>query len=232
MEVRITESSEIDVRGGYLIDGFPSLGLSSAIASESMIRTSGFERAGTIDSDAFAASSIIKDGVSDFPARVFANNRLKVAIFLSYLSPDPAMHRPVAKAMISWALERGVSLVVSAISVGDGGQEGAAAVANSARAAERVAEAGLPAAAAGVIPGISGALLNEGASRGQDVAVILFRSSAEGPDYRAGADLCNAMSSLVPGTSCDIAKLRGEAQKAEGAIRDAAGRPMTEGMYR
>lgn len=230
--MRISESSEIDVRGGYLIDGFPSLGLSSAIASESMIRTSGFERAGHIDSDAFDPSSIVEGGVSDFPARIFANNSLKVAIFLSYLSPDPSMHRHVARAMISWALERGASLVVSAISIGAEGGEGAAAVANSARAAERVAKAGIPAAHAGMIPGISGALLNEGSVSGQDVAVILFRSSAKGPDYRAGADLCNAMSRLVPGTACDLDRLRGEAQKAEGAIRDAGGRRMTEGMYR
>lgn len=232
MKVRISESSKIDVRGGYLIDGFPSLGLSSAIASESMIRTSGFERAGHIDSDAFDPSSIVERGVSDFPARIFANNSLKVAIFLSYLSPEPAMHRHVARAMISWALDHGASLVVSAISIGAEGREGAAAVANSARAAERVAKAGIPAAPAGMIPGISGALLNEGSVSGQDVAVILFRSSAKGPDYRAGADLCNAMSRLVPGTACDIDRLRGEAQKAEGAIKDAGGRRMTEGMYR
>ena len=232
MEVRISESFKVDVKGGYLIDGFPSLGLSSAIASQSMIRTSGFERAGHIDSDAFEPSSIIDGGVSDFPARIFANNSLKVAIFLSYLAPDPSMHRHVARAMISWARERRASLVVSAISMGDKGPEGAAAVANSAQAAERVAKAGMPAAETGMIPGLSGALLNEGAAAGQDVAVILFRSSADGPDYRAGADLCNAMSMLVPGTSCDLRRLRGEAQRAEGAIREAGERRLAEGMYR
>lgn len=232
MEVRVCESAEIDVRGGYLIDGFPSLGLSSAIASESMINTSGFERAGTIDSDGFPPSSIIRDGVSDFPARVFANNSLKVAIFLSYLSPEPGMERHVARAMISWARRHGASMVVSAISVGRNGQDGAAAVANSGPCTQKVAKAGMRLAKAGMIPGLSGALLNEGASAGQDVAVILFPSSADGPDYRAGASLCEAMSKLVPGTACDMATLDAEARKAEGAIKEAGGPRLTEGMYR
>lgn len=230
--MRISEHSEIDVRGGFLIDGFPSVGLSSAIASESMIRTSGFERAGTLDSDEFEPASIIRGGVSDFPARIFANGRLKVAIFLSYLAPGPGTSRPVARAMVSWARRHEASLVVSAISVGDGGQEGAAAAANSRACAERVEKAGLPLAQAGMIPGLSGALLNEGARAGQDVAVILFRSSAGGPDYQAGASLCEAMSKLVPGTSCDLERLRGEAQKAESSIAESGGGDMTAGMYR
>lgn len=229
--VSISECAKIDVRGGYLIDGFPSVGLSSAIASESMINTSGFERAGTIDSDGFEPASVVKDGVSDFPARIFANNSLKVAIFLSYLSPEPGMHRRVAGAMISWAREHEASLVVSAISVGDGG-EGAAAVANSAACAERVSKAGLRLVRAGMIPGIPGALLNEGAKSGQDVAVILHSSSDGGPDYRAGAELCGAMSRLVPGTSCDMERLSAEAQRAESAIKESGGKRLTEGMYR
>ena len=230
--VEINEHAKIDVRGGYLVDGFPSVGLSSAIASESMINTSGFERAGTIDSDQFEPASVVKEGVSDFPARIFANNSLKVAIFLSYLAPEPRMHRAVAGAMISWARRHGVSLVVSAISVGDGGQEGAAAAANSAACAERVEKAGLRLVRAGLIPGIPGALLNEGAQSGQDVAVILHSSSEGGPDYRAGAELCGAMSRLVPGTSCDMEKLRAEAQRVEGAIKESGRKRLTEGMYR
>ena len=38
-EITIKELKEFNLEGGYLIDGFPSGGLSSAIATESMIHT-------------------------------------------------------------------------------------------------------------------------------------------------------------------------------------------------
>lgn len=41
--IRIRELKELNLEEGFLIDGFPSVGLSSAIATESMIHTSQFE---------------------------------------------------------------------------------------------------------------------------------------------------------------------------------------------
>jgi uncharacterized protein len=48
--IRVRELKKLNLEGGYLIDGFPSVGFSSAIATESMIHTSQFEIAGVIDS--------------------------------------------------------------------------------------------------------------------------------------------------------------------------------------
>ena len=52
-EIRIKEIKPLKLEGGYLIDGFPSVGFSSAIAAESMIHTSDFKLAGIIDSESF-----------------------------------------------------------------------------------------------------------------------------------------------------------------------------------
>ena len=48
-EIIIKEFKEFNLKEGYLIDGFPSVGFSSAIATESMIHTSQFELGGIID---------------------------------------------------------------------------------------------------------------------------------------------------------------------------------------
>ena len=42
-EIRIKEINPINVENGILINGFPSSGITSAIATESMINTSNFE---------------------------------------------------------------------------------------------------------------------------------------------------------------------------------------------
>ena len=50
-KIRIREIKKSNLEEGYLIDGFPSVGFSSAIATESMIHTSKFELGGVIDSE-------------------------------------------------------------------------------------------------------------------------------------------------------------------------------------
>ena len=59
-KIKIKESKSVDIEGGFLIDGFPSVGFSSAIATESMVQTSQFEQIGVIDSDSFPSISVIK----------------------------------------------------------------------------------------------------------------------------------------------------------------------------
>ena len=83
-KIRIREIKKLNLENGYLIDGFPSVGFTSAIATESMIHTSKFELGGVIDSEAFPPISVVKDGKPNFPTRIFVNEELKVGIFLSY----------------------------------------------------------------------------------------------------------------------------------------------------
>ena len=101
--IRIKELKCFNIEGGYLIDGFPSVGFSSAIASESMVHTSNFELAGVIDSDTFPPISVVKDGVPSYATRIFVNEDLKIGVFLSYLTLDQSLHRTTAKTMLKWA---------------------------------------------------------------------------------------------------------------------------------
>ena len=66
-----------------------------------------------------------------------------------------------------------------------------------------------------------GMLLNEGSMSNQDVIVIIFHTKGEGPDFKSSANLCMAMSKLIPGASCDIPSLQKEAEKAEVVIKEA-----------
>ena len=42
-EIKIKEITPINIEGGFLVDGFPSIGFTSAIATESLIHTSQFQ---------------------------------------------------------------------------------------------------------------------------------------------------------------------------------------------
>ena len=142
--IRIKELRPINLEGGYLIDGFPSVGFTSAIATESMIQTSQFSLAGIIDSDSFPPISLIKEGKPNYPTRIFVNDDLKVSVFLSYLTLHESLHRVVAKTMLDWAKKQKIELIVSSMAVKSlDGLEGIVAVGNTDSARMKLKKSGL-----------------------------------------------------------------------------------------
>lgn len=233
-KIRIKELRPLNLEGGYLIDGFPSMGFSSVIATESIIHTSQFKLAGIIDSDIFPPISLIKDGKPNYPIRIFVNDELKVAAFLSHLALQESLHRNVAKKMLDWAKNKKISLIISSVSVKSTDKnEEIIAVGSTENATKKLKDAGLKVLEFGTIPGIPGMLLNEGSLTQQDVIVILFHSEGTGPDFRSSAKLCMAISQLIPGASCDIPALQAEAEKIEQVIKkDLEETNHLDSMYR
>ena len=234
-KIIIKEIKPINLEGGYLIDGFPSMGFSSVIATESLIQTSQFQLAGVIDSNIFPSISLVKNGKPNYPTRIFVNDELKVGAFLSHLALEESLHKEIARKMIRWAKTKKISLIVSSVSVkSDGENEEIMAVGSTDEATNKINNAGIKNFENGTIPGIPGALLNEGSIAGQDVIVIVFHSDGTSPDFRSSAKLCMAMSQLIPGASCDIPALQKEAEKVEQVIKkdfeDA--KHLKDSMYR
>ena len=221
-KIKIKEFKPLNLEGGYLIDGFPSAGFSSAIASESMIHTSQFELVGVIDSDIFPPISIIKDGKPNYPSRIFVNEESKISVFLSYLTLDQSLHKITAKTMLNWAQKYKIGLIISSIAVkSPNSNEEVIGIGSTESAREKIRNAGLKVLEFGTVPGIPGTLLNASSVTGQDVIVIIFHTNGDGPDFKSSAQLCMAISKLIPGTSCDISALQKEAEKAETVIKEA-----------
>lgn len=232
--MRIRELKQLNLEGGYLIDGFPSVGFSSAIASESMIHTSQFELAGVISSDYFPPITIIKDGKPNFPTRIFVDEKLKVGVFLSYLTLDQTFHRVAAKTMLNWAKKHKIGTIISSVAVkAVDGKKSMMAAGSTDSAREKIKAADMTVLEHGTIPGIPGMLLNEGSMTEQDVIVIIFNTEGQGPDFKSSADLCMAMSKLIPGAVCNITSLQQEAEKAEETIKVAEeeSRHLRDAMY-
>jgi uncharacterized protein len=234
-EINIKEFKKINLEGGYLIDGFPSVGFSSAIATESMIHTSQFELGGIIDSETFPPISVIKNGKPNYPSRIFVNEDLKVGVFSSYLNLDQSLHRQVSDAMLQWAKTHKIKLIVSSVAIkSDKENSEMMGVGSTDSARKKIEEAGLKILDHGTIPGIPGMLLNEGSITNQDVIVIIFNTLGDGPDFKSSADLCMSMSKLIPGASCDIPSLQKEAEKAETTITETQEESthLKDSMYR
>jgi len=220
-DITIKEIMPVDLEGGIIVNGFPSTGITSAIATESLINTSNFELGATIDSDKFPPISIIRDGMPNYATRIFVNRDLKVGIFSSYLTLDVTMHRTAARMMLDWAEKKKCSTVVSSITVNGSNELEVFGVASTGNARGKLVEKGIKMVDHATIPGISGVLLNEGATRGQDVIVLLVSSNKEIPDFKATANLCDTFSKIIPGVSCNLTKLENESKIIEEQLKRA-----------
>lgn len=234
-EVFVREIIPIDVKGGYLIDGFPYTGLANAIATESLVNTtSKFELAGVLDSELFPPISIVRDEVPSFPARILVNRDLKVAVFSSYLTPHESIHRDVARVMLKWASDHKCSFIISSSAIkSDDESPFVIGVGSTEAAKKKLREANIPVLKNGTIPGIPGILLNEGLITNINVIVLLCKAKDLGPDFRAGAEICMTMTKLVPGASCDLKLLLNEAEGIEQNLKQAehdAG-PLRDAIY-
>jgi uncharacterized protein len=232
----IKELKPINVEGGYLIDGFPSVGFTSAIASESLMHTSKYDLVGFVDSIDFPTVTVLKDGVPNYATRIFVNPALKVAVFTSYLTVNEPYHRAIAKMMLSWARKHKCTLVVSSapMRLPIDKPDQIIAAGSTAPAREKLKQAGMTLLENGTIPGIPGALLNEGMLNDQNVIVVLVNVDEVGPDFKSSAHLCMAMSRLLPGVSCDLSMMQKQAEIAEKQIKETEKetRTLKESMYR
>ena len=232
-EIRINETSQINVENGFIINGFPAMGLTSAIATELIINTSNFQLAATIDSDYFPPISIIKNGAPNYPTRIFVNNNLKAAIFSSYIVLDASLHRNIARMMLNWANEKKCSTIISSITIRSDSQE-IMGVASTGNARGKLVDSGIKIAENAAIPGIPGVLLNEGMLNAQNVIVLLVGSKSDTPDLRASYSLCNGLSKLIPGISCNLSVLEKQAKQIEEEMKqvDTESRDLKDSMYR
>lgn len=195
-----------------------------------------FEPIATIDSDRFPPVSLIYNTKPFHPIRVFASSAHKVAVFSSYLSLPITEHKSIARLMLKWARDHNISYIISSIAITSPVPDGTIIAAGSTDAArQKITDAKMQVMSTGMITGIPGSLLNYGALEDQNVIVVIFNSTIEGADFKASAQLCTAMSKLVPGISCDINTLQAEAKRAEHSMREAQSATdegiLKKGMY-
>jgi uncharacterized protein len=109
------DNKEINLKGGIVIDGFPSSsGLVNAIASECLIHSTGTDLVAFLDSPDFPPISVVNNYVPQYPMRIYVNESLKVAFFVSDINIDKAAQRDVAKTMLKWTTENECKLIISA----------------------------------------------------------------------------------------------------------------------
>jgi uncharacterized protein len=108
-------NKDINIKGGIVLEGFPSsTGFINAIASECLIRSTKTDLVAFLDSPDFPPISVVNNYVPQYPVRIYVNESLKVAFFVSDINFEKTLQRDVAKAILNWARENECRLIISA----------------------------------------------------------------------------------------------------------------------
>jgi uncharacterized protein len=218
--IEIRPFKQVNLAGGVVIEAFPSVGLVSAIAGTYMIDSLKLDQVAAMDSAWFPPISMIYAQKPKVPARIYASERHKLAICLSEFTMPASLDRFIAKSILSWAKEQKCSLVISPCGVPileeeKTPREGVLVqgVGSTDRTRQLLRDSAIAPLEFGVVPGISGALLNEGKWDTTDVIALIVEAYSEIPDARAAAAMVEAIDKLLPEINLDVTPLYAEAEK-------------------
>jgi uncharacterized protein len=225
VEIEIRKFKDMDLKDGTILEGFPGIGLVSAIAATYLIDLLKLDQICALDSEDFPPTSMIYANKPKFPARIYASSEHKIALFLSEFTPSVELHRPIAKKLLEWAKEQQCKRFIcmeglpTETNNKTGEEEGrdinVFGIGSTDEARKELKKAGIEQLEAGMIFGVSGVLLNEGRWENFDVITLLAEAYAEMPDALAAAKILEALDKLMPNIKIDTKPLLEQSKKFE-----------------
>ena len=218
---------KMNLKGGTVIDGFATTGITNTIASECILHSINTQLIATIESSFFSHLSVVRNSIPYFPVRIYANEELKTSIFISEISIDPSLYFFIGNTMLNWAKDNECNLIISSSNFVNPPQQtetisskeySITGIGNTVGARNRLKDSKISLLKNGTIGGIPAVLLNQSSELGIDVVILLVKIVEGIPDFRAAAELSTTISRLVPGVSCDVPLLLQEAEKIEKEI--------------
>jgi len=206
-----------------VIEGFPSVGLASAIASTYIVGFLKLDQIAAIDSARFPSVSIISAEKPEFPARIYASEEHKIAVCLSEFTMPRDLDVSIAKSILSWSREEKCSLVISScglpVTEHDNQDTVIFGVGSNEHTRLKLKSAGITPMDSGLVPGITGALLNEGKLSNINVVGLLFELHPEIPDARVVAGIVETITKLMPQLHLDLTPLLQDVNKIENRLK-------------
>ena len=230
-DIELIEYKDIDLSNSLLVMAFPTVGLISSIAGHFIIDSLKLEEIGTIVSREFMPATVIHKSKPSPPVRIYAGKKKcgidgkceQIAVIISEFMPPYNIIKPLADKILEWAKNKGVKSIVSL--------EGTHAVGNR-KKNMKVYGVGsntmmknilkkykIEETKEGMITGVNGVLLYQGALMKRDVMCLLSEAHTTFPDSRAAGNLLKKLDVMLPEIKIDPDPLYKEAEEIEKKIR-------------
>ncbi|MGC8548027.1 MAG: proteasome assembly chaperone family protein [Candidatus Micrarchaeia archaeon] len=218
MQIKLFE--EKNLKGYTLIEGFPGAGLVGPMAASYIIEKLNMKYIGYIDSDLFPPITAVHDGVPMFTARIYEDDKNKLAVVLSeFTIPTNAVH-DLGLELLSFVRKYGIAKIISI-----GGMpsqqlsNNAFVIASQKDLFDRAVKLGLKPIEEGVIAGVSAVLLTGASQLNIPMIDILVEVNPEIMDPKYAEIAINALNKLM-NTQIDLSELEKETKEVESKVRE------------
>ena len=241
-DIEVKKFKDIDLEDGTIIEGSPGVGLVSIIAATHLVDFLKLDQICAFDSESFPPTSMIYASKPKFPARIYADSKHKIGVFLSEFTPIAPLHRPMALKLLDWCIEQKIRRIVSIEGLPsnikckpgesmDKIETKVFGIGSTDKARKELKDAKIENLETGMIYGVSGVLLNEGRWKNYDVITILAEACIDLPDSIAAAKILESIDKLIPEIKIETKPLYEESKKLEEylrTLRKQAGTPQPE----
>jgi uncharacterized protein len=200
------------------------VGFSGPIATNYIIKQLEMEQVGHVVSSDFPPVASVHEYVPQHPMRIYQKGSLIVIIM--EFAPTGDLVRPLSLHILRWAHQGGAErvLLLDTLSPTDVQQlleeRSVYSVGTTEQDRDLLTEAGIEQVEEGMITGISGVLLAEGATIGIPVVTVLSEAHPMFPDVRAAVRLIEEGAKVTDRLKMDLSELEANAQEVEKSVKE------------
>ncbi len=225
----------IDLGKSLVVIGFPSVGLVGSIGTAHLVKSLNLREAGAVISPAFPPTSVIRDGISTSPVRLYLGDVVcgpegsceQLCVVQSDIAPEPRVVASLAYALVSWAKARKAralvcleSLKVEDAPAAEEEEVRVLGLASDTTARDLLGKLGISLLEDGLLTGVGGVVLYEARVRALPALCLLAESRTDFPDARGAARLLEILRPLVPLVQIDEKPLYVTAKALEAALKE------------
>ncbi|NLL94891.1 MAG: proteasome assembly chaperone family protein [Thermoplasmatales archaeon] len=228
--LRFKVFAEEKLENAIALIGFPSLGLVSSIATGLISKKEGMSLHAGASTDMLPPYCVMKDGVPGPQIRMYCKPLENggagcdsLLVIVSETIPKPEIQQTLSRELMGWLHGNGVkkTLVLDSMPMFGPEEYGTVCACSDPETEESISGFGIETLKEGIVRGLSGTLLYEGAALGMPTVIAIGKARSEMPDPRGAAKLLESLSGIIPELKVDTEPLYDEAEEIEKRIADA-----------
>ena len=228
-DIELIEYKKTDLSNSLLIVAFPTVGLISSIAGRYIVENLKLKEIGAIISKDFMPATVIRNSRPSPPVRIYAGEKTcgpdgtceQLAVIISEFMPPYNIIKPLADKILEWAEQKGCKAIVSVEgthAIGEKKKMDVYGIGSNKKMIDFLKKYKIKNTKDGMITGVNGVLLYQGAITNKDVMCLLSEAKSSIPDSRAAANLLGKIDIMLPEIKIDPKPLYKEADLIEKKI--------------
>ena len=219
--VNMIIEQEVSSKSPVILAGFPGIGLVGNIVATQITSELKMTQIGTIESRLFPPITVLFDGLTHAPVRIYEDPKNNFIVVLSDILIHPMIAYDIGKAVIGWAQSLNAKLNIPIAGIATMREERTVyAAATSAEQLSLVKDK-TETLVTGSISGIAGSIMNESHINKLPALCLLGETQGPTPDPRAAARVIDVVSNVL-NVNISTQKLVEEADQIETELHKLA----------